>query len=115
MLEEIANLRDQLLEVLDGKIAVDQGLVPLTTPQVCYRYLQIYDMHLDRNFSRKCFWAYFDCMISSVQKKALAPELASAARENELLRIEADNYRSEVEELRSNLSSSLEGYAKMGK
>jgi hypothetical protein len=34
MLEEIANLRDQLLEVLNGKIAVDQGLVPLTTPQV---------------------------------------------------------------------------------
>ena len=34
MLEEIANLRDQLLEVLDGKIAADQGLVPLTTPQV---------------------------------------------------------------------------------
>lgn len=54
-------------------------------------------------------------MISFAQKKALAPELASAARENELLRIEADNYRSEVEELRSNLSSSLEGYAKMGK
>jgi hypothetical protein len=31
---EVANLRDQLLEVLDGKIAVEQGLVPLTTPQV---------------------------------------------------------------------------------
>ncbi|KAG0556184.1 hypothetical protein KC19_11G032900 [Ceratodon purpureus] len=82
MLEEIANLRDQLLEVLDGKIAVDQGLVPLTTPQ---------------------------------QKKALAPELAAAARENDLLRLEADNYRSEVEELRSNLSSSLESYSKMGR
>jgi hypothetical protein len=36
MLEEITNLRDQLLDVLDGKIAVDQGLVPLTTPQVCF-------------------------------------------------------------------------------
>uniref|UniRef100_A0A7I4DZD3 Kinesin motor domain-containing protein n=1 Tax=Physcomitrium patens TaxID=3218 RepID=A0A7I4DZD3_PHYPA len=81
MLEEISNLRDQLLEVLDGKIAVDQGLVPLTTPQ----------------------------------KKALAPELAATVRENELLRIEADNYRSEVEELRSNLSSSLESYSKMGR
>lgn len=46
MLEEIANLRDQLLEVLDGKIAVDQGLVPLTTPQVCYRYVQIYKISL---------------------------------------------------------------------
>ncbi len=34
MMEEISNLRDQLLEVLDGKIAVEQGLVPLTTPQV---------------------------------------------------------------------------------
>ena len=46
MLEEIANLRDQLLEVLDGKIAVDQGLVPLTTPQVCYRYVQLYRFRL---------------------------------------------------------------------
>jgi hypothetical protein len=46
MLEEIANLRDQLLEVLDGKIAVDQGLVPLTTPQVCYRYVQTYKFRL---------------------------------------------------------------------
>ena len=36
MVEEISNLRDQLLEVLDGKIAVDQGLVPLTTPQVFF-------------------------------------------------------------------------------
>lgn len=60
------------------------------------------------------FW-HILTVISFAQKKALAPELASAARENELLRIEADNYRSEVEELRSNLSSSLEGYAKMGK
>jgi hypothetical protein len=34
MLEEIANLRDQLLEVLEGKIAADEGLVPLTSPQV---------------------------------------------------------------------------------
>lgn len=60
MLEEIANLRDQLLEVLDGKIAVDQGLVPLTTPQVCYRYVQIYKISLvictSKNiFSHKCF------------------------------------------------------------
>lgn len=60
------------------------------------------------------FWHILTVICFS-QKKALAPELASAARENELLRIEADNYRSEVEELRSNLSSSLEGYAKMGK
>lgn len=36
MLEEIANLRDQLLEVLEGKIAADEGLVPLTSPQVKY-------------------------------------------------------------------------------
>lgn len=36
LLEEVSNLRDQLLEVLDGKIAVDQGLVPLTTPQVSF-------------------------------------------------------------------------------
>lgn len=71
------------------------------------------DMHFCRDLLRNVL-AYFD-IISFAQKKALAPELASAARENELLRIEADNYRSEVEELRSNLSSSLEGYAKMGK
>lgn len=36
MLEEMSTLRDQLLEALDGKIAVDQGLVPLTTPQVSF-------------------------------------------------------------------------------
>lgn len=36
MLEEIANLRNQLLEVLEGKIAADEGLVPLTSPQVNY-------------------------------------------------------------------------------
>ncbi|CAK9206237.1 unnamed protein product [Sphagnum troendelagicum] len=66
MMEEISNLRDQLLEVLDGKIAVEQGLVPLTTPQ----------------------------------KKNLAPELAAAAREKELLRCEADNYR-QVDELQA--------------
>lgn len=29
--------------------------------------------------------------------------------------VQADNYRSEVEELRSNLSSSLESYSKMGR
>lgn len=29
--------------------------------------------------------------------------------------LQADNYRSEVEELRSNLSSSLESYSKMGR
>lgn len=91
MLEEISNLRDQLLEVLDGKIAVDQGLVPLTTPQVCFfpnffeltilskslRYLDLLNKRRTNSY-----------LSFASQKKALAPELAATVRENELLRIE---------------------------
>ncbi|XP_024380241.1 uncharacterized protein [Physcomitrium patens] len=53
--------------------------------------------------------------LTSPQREALAPELASAKREIELLRIEADNYRREVEDCRKNLSSSLEANSRLTK
>ncbi|KAG0605936.1 hypothetical protein M758_9G099600 [Ceratodon purpureus] len=53
--------------------------------------------------------------LTSPQREALAPELAAAKREIELLRIEADNYRREVEDCRKTLSSSLEANSRLTK
>lgn len=91
MLEEIANLRDQLLEVLEGKIAADEGLVPLTSPQVeyCPRTL-VATLQLLTNIglSGKCQCMVLTQVFAGAQKKSLASELAAAGQENELLRIE---------------------------
>ncbi|KAJ7549008.1 hypothetical protein O6H91_07G036300 [Diphasiastrum complanatum] len=46
--------------------------------------------------------------LTTPQKQVLVPELAAAARENELLRNEADNYQKEMKECRHNLNSCLE-------
>ncbi len=93
----------QLLDVLEGKIALEQGLVPLTTPQVwdfllnCqYPWSEFCQTHPCSIFSVETtydFWVKVCtpltllCSVLS-QKKLLAPEIAANAREIELLRIE---------------------------
>ncbi|KAL3700311.1 hypothetical protein R1sor_018333 [Riccia sorocarpa] len=51
--------------------------------------------------------------LTTPQKRALAPEIAARARENELLLIEVQGYQKEVKECRINLNNCLEANAEL--
>lgn len=78
LLAEVSDLRDQLVEVLEGRIEHDKNPCALSIPQ-----------------------------------EVLPPELASAARENQMLRLEVDNAHKEIEDCRNHLSACLEANEKM--
>eukprot|EP01018_Ginkgo_biloba_P015827 Gb_22755 [translate_table: standard] len=78
LLAEVSDLRDQLVEILEGKLDLDKNPCTMST-----------------------------------HRESFAPELAAAARENQLLRLEVDNTHKEIEDCRSNLSACLEANAKM--